>query len=66
MDFILDYYFDFKNTVFSDGNFSSILKGFLSRSSSRSSPGSSRSRWGLVLALLRQLPGSGRWRRCDG
>ena len=28
MDFIVNYYFDFKNFVFSDGNFDAILQGF--------------------------------------
>ena len=56
MDFILDYYFDFKNTVFADGNFSSILKGFALTIELSVLAGILALSWGLVLALLRQLP----------
>jgi polar amino acid transport system permease protein len=57
MNFILDYYFDFGGTVFTDGNFSTILKGFGLTLELSILAGILALAWGLVLALLRQLPG---------
>ena len=57
MNFILDYYFDFGGTVFTDGNFSAILKGFGLTLELSILAGILALAWGLVLALLRQLPG---------
>ena len=40
-----------------DRNFGKVIEGFWFTSSSRSSPGSTSLIWGLILAVLRQLPG---------
>ena len=57
MDFIVNYYFDFKNFVFSDGNFSSILAGFWVTIKLSILSGVLSLTWGLILSVLRQLPG---------
>jgi polar amino acid transport system permease protein len=57
MNFILDYYFDFSGTVFTDGNFQSILNGFWITIKLSIISGILGLSWGLVLAVLRQLPG---------
>jgi polar amino acid transport system permease protein len=57
MDFIINYYFDFKNFVFSDGNFSSILAGFWVTIKLSILAGVLSLTWGLILSVLRQLPG---------
>ncbi|MFI5123146.1 MAG: amino acid ABC transporter permease [Vicinamibacteria bacterium] len=57
MHFILDYYFDFSGTVFEDENFQKILKGFLLTCELSVVAGILSLSWGLVLALMRQLPG---------
>src|SRR5215213_11896252 len=57
MDFILNYYFDFKNFVFEDGNFQAILEGFWVTLKLSILAGILSLSWGLVLAVLRQLPG---------
>ena len=59
MDFIVNYYFDFKNFVFSDGNFSSILAGFWVTIKLSILSGVLSLTWGLILSVLRQLPGPG-------
>jgi polar amino acid transport system permease protein len=57
MHFILDYYFDFSGTVFQDDNFQKVLKGFLLTLELSVVAGILSLTWGLVLALMRQLPG---------
>jgi polar amino acid transport system permease protein len=54
MDFIFDYYFDF--SIMGD-NFSSILEGFWLTVKLSIVSGVLSLLWGLVLAVLRQLPG---------
>ena len=61
MDFIVNYYFDFKNIVFADGHFEQILKGFWVTIKLSIISGVLALIWGLILAVLRQLPG--KWRR---
>src|ERR1044072_59256 len=56
MDFIVNYYFDFKNYVFTDGNFSSILAGFWVTIKLSILSGVLSLTWGLILSVLRQLP----------
>jgi polar amino acid transport system permease protein len=56
MDFIIDYYFDFG--IMSD-NFDSILDGFWATLKLSIAGGILSLVWGLVLAVLRQLPGRG-------
>ncbi len=65
MNFFLNYYFDFSGTVFEDGNFESILRGFGLTLKLSILAGILSLIWGLVLAVLRQLPG-GRSRRFAG
>jgi len=57
MNFIIDYYFDFKNVVFSDGNFEALLNGFWITIKLSIISGILGLTWGLILAVLRQLPG---------
>ena len=57
MDFFLNYYFDFSGTVFEDGHFESILRGFGLTLKLSILAGILSLIWGLVLAVLRQLPG---------
>ena len=62
MDFITNYYFDFG--VMGD-EFSRVLDGFWLTVKLSIISGVLSLAWGLVLALLRQLPG-GRWRPFAG
>jgi polar amino acid transport system permease protein len=57
MDFIVNQYFDFKNFVFEDGNFQEILKGFWLTIKLSIIAGVLSLTWGLILSVLRQLPG---------
>ena len=57
MDFIVNYYFDFKNVVFADGNFEALLKGFWITLKLSILAGVLSLAWGLILAVMRQLPG---------
>ncbi len=57
MNFFLNYYFDFDGTVFADGNFESILRGFGLTLKLSIVAGVLSLLWGLILAVLRQLPG---------
>jgi polar amino acid transport system permease protein len=57
MDFIVNYYFDFKNIVFEDGHFQEILEGFWLTIQLSILAGVLSLTWGLILAVLRQLPG---------
>jgi polar amino acid transport system permease protein len=57
MNYILDYYFDFAGTVFQDDNFQTILKGFWITVKLSLVSGALALMWGLILAVLRQLPG---------
>jgi polar amino acid transport system permease protein len=57
MDFIVNYYFDFKNFVFTDGNFQAILEGFWVTIKLSLLAGALSLTWGLILSVLRQLPG---------
>ena len=57
MDFFLNYYFDFSGTVFEDDNFQAILRGFGLTLKLSILAGILSLIWGLVLAVLRQLPG---------
>jgi polar amino acid transport system permease protein len=54
MDFIVNYYFDFKNYVFSDGHFSDLMAGFWFTIKLWVLAGILSLVWGLVLAVLRQ------------
>ncbi len=54
MDFIFNYYFDFKNYVFSDGHFGDLMKGFWFTIKLLTLAGFLSLAWGLVLAVLRQ------------
>jgi polar amino acid transport system permease protein len=55
MDFIIDYYFD--STIISD-NFDFVLDGFVATIKLSVVSGVCSLVWGLVLAILRQLPGT--------
>ena len=57
MTFILDYYFDFSGIVFQDGHFAEIMRGFWITIKLSVISGVLALAWGLVLAVLRQLPG---------
>jgi polar amino acid transport system permease protein len=57
MDFIVNFYFDFKNFVFTDGNFESLLSGFWVTIKLSLLAGALSLSWGLILSILRQLPG---------
>ncbi len=57
MTFILDYYFDFSGIVFQDGHFAEIMRGFWITIKLSVISGILALAWGLVLAVLRQLPG---------
>lgn len=57
MDFIINYYFDFKNFVFADGHFGDLMAGFFTTMKLAVLAGALSLAWGLVLAVLRQLPG---------
>jgi polar amino acid transport system permease protein len=57
MEFIVNQYFDFKNFVFEDGNFQAILEGFWLTIKLSVLAGVLSLMWGLILAVLRQLPG---------
>ena len=57
MDYILDYYFDFQNIVFADGHFEEILRGFWVTIKLSIISGVLALTWGLILSVLRQLPG---------
>ena len=57
MNFFLNQYFDFSGTVFQDDNFQSILRGFGLTLKLSIVAGILSLIWGLVLAVLRQLPG---------
>jgi polar amino acid transport system permease protein len=57
MDFLLHYYFDFSGTIFEDDNFQSILRGFGLTLKLSILAGILSLLWGLILAVLRQLPG---------
>ena len=59
MNFIIDYYFDFKNVVFADGNFDALLNGFWITIKLSIISGILGLTWGLILAVVRQLPGRG-------
>jgi polar amino acid transport system permease protein len=54
MDFIFNYYFDFKNYVFSDGHFDGLMAGFWFTIKLWVLAGILSLAWGLVLAVLRQ------------
>jgi polar amino acid transport system permease protein len=54
MDFIFNYYFDFKNYVFSDGHFADLMAGFWFTIKLSILAGILSLAWGLVLAVLRQ------------
>ncbi len=54
MDFIVNYYFDFKNYVFSDGRFELLMDGFWFTIKLLVLAGILSLAWGLVLAVLRQ------------
>ena len=54
MDFIFNYYFDFKNYVFSDGHFGDLMSGFWFTIKIWVLGGILSLAWGLVLAMLRQ------------
>jgi polar amino acid transport system permease protein len=54
MDFIFNYYFDFKNYVFADGHFNDLLAGFWYTIKLSVISGVLGLAWGLVLAVLRQ------------
>lgn len=54
MDFIFNYYFDFKNYVFSDGHFADLMRGFWYTIKLLVIAGILSLLWGLVLAVLRQ------------
>ncbi len=57
MDYIVNYYFDFKNVVFQDGHFELLLEGFWLTLKLSILAGILSLTWGLILAVLRQLPG---------
>jgi polar amino acid transport system permease protein len=57
MDFIFNYYFDFKNFVFSDGHFGALMDGFWYTVKLSVLAGVLSLAWGLVLAVLRQSRG---------
>ena len=54
MDFVVNYYFDFKNYVFSEGNFGQLMEGFWFTIKLFVLSGILSLAWGLVLAVLRQ------------
>jgi polar amino acid transport system permease protein len=54
MDFIFNYYFDFKNYVFADGHFADLMAGFWFTIKLSILAGILSLAWGLVLAVLRQ------------
>jgi polar amino acid transport system permease protein len=54
MDFIFNYYFDFKNYVFADGHFDQLMDGFWFTIKLSLLGGGLSLAWGLVLAVLRQ------------
>jgi polar amino acid transport system permease protein len=54
MDFIFNYYFDFKNFVFQDGHFADLMAGFWYTIKLSILAGALSLAWGLVLAVLRQ------------
>src|ERR687893_1816124 len=54
MDFIFNYYFDFKNYVFSDGHFGQLMEGFWFTIKLWVLSGILALAWGLVLAVFRQ------------
>jgi polar amino acid transport system permease protein len=57
MDFIFNYYFDFKNYVFADGHFGALMDGLLYTVKLSVLSGVLALGWGLVLAVLRQSRG---------
>src|SRR3954453_6057374 len=57
MDFIVNYYFDFKNFVFEAGHFPALLDGFWLTIKLSLLAGGLSLTWGLTLSVLRQLPG---------
>jgi polar amino acid transport system permease protein len=57
MDFIFNYYFDFKNYVFADGHFDQLMDGFWYTIKLSVLAGVLSLAWGLVLAVLRQSRG---------
>jgi len=57
MDFIFNYYFDFKNFVFSDGHFGALMDGLWYTVKLSVLSGVLALAWGLVLAVLRQSHG---------
>ena len=57
MDFIINYYFDFKNFVFSDGHFGALMDGFWYTIKLSVLSGVLSLAWGLLLAVLRQSRG---------
>jgi polar amino acid transport system permease protein len=57
MDFIFNYYFDFKNFVFSDGHFAALMDGFWYTVKLSVLAGVLSLAWGLLLAVLRQSRG---------
>ena len=65
MNFILDYYFDFGGTVFTDGNFSAILKGFGLTLELSILAGILALAWGWSSPCSGNCP-AGPWRPCDG
>ena len=66
MDFILDYYFDFKDIVFADGNFAAILEGFWLTLKLSILAGVLSLAWGLGPRRAAPAPRAGRWRRSAG
>jgi polar amino acid transport system permease protein len=57
MDFIFNYYFDFKNYVFADGHFADLMAGLWFTIKLSVISGALSLAWGLVLAVLRQSRG---------
>ncbi len=54
MEFIFNYYFDFRNYVFADGYFQQLMDGFWYTIKLSIMAGALGLTWGLVLAVLRQ------------
>src|SRR5262245_10032831 len=57
MNFIREYYFSFQSIVFQDGHFQQILDGFWITLKLSILAGILSLTWGLILSVLRQLPG---------
>ena len=65
MDFVVNYYFDFKNYVFSEGNFGQLMEGFWFTIKLSSCPGFSRWHGGSSLPSCAR-PAAGQRRRFAG